>query len=116
VRSVWQPQRGRVDGRGVGAGRIGLRVFRRRPACHAPQGRLREIKNEATFARNFEATSNPPNRKYQIITVFMIPMSEDRREGQRLWPNEYLEVFVVTAGRSGRPGPPRPRDLLGAQP
>jgi hypothetical protein len=63
-----------------------------------PKAEWREMENKATFARNFEAMSNPPHRKYQIVTVFMIPMSEDRREGDRLSPNEYLEVFVVTAG------------------
>jgi hypothetical protein len=56
------------------------------------------MKNEATFARNFEATSNPPSRKYQVVTVFMIPMSDDRRDGQRLSTTEYLEVFTVTPG------------------
>jgi hypothetical protein len=58
-----------------------------------PKAEWREMQNEATFARNFEATSNPPNRKYQIVTVFMIPMSEDRRIGERLSPTEYLEAF-----------------------
>lgn len=57
------------------------------------------MQNEAPFAKNFEATANPPNRKYQIVTIFMIPMSADRRDGDRLSASEYLEVFKTAPGQ-----------------
>ena len=57
----------------------------------------RAMQNEATFARNFEATSNPTNRKYQIQHLHD-PDERGPARGQQLSPTEYLEVFVVGDG------------------
>jgi hypothetical protein len=58
----------------------------------------RAMPNEAEYASNFEAVQNESPRQYQIVTLFMIPMSEDRRSGSRLSENEYLEVFLSNPG------------------
>ena len=54
----------------------------------------RVMPNEAEYARNFEAVSNRSPRQYQIVTVFLNQMSRDRKTGQEIAPNEYLEVFL----------------------
>jgi hypothetical protein len=48
----------------------------------------------AAYARNFEALTNKPPRQYQILTVFLNQMTEDRRSGREIASNEYLEVFL----------------------
>ena len=54
----------------------------------------RAMPNETEYARNFEAVSNRPPRQYQIVTFFLNSMSEDRKSGEQISPNEYLEVFL----------------------
>ena len=54
----------------------------------------RAMPNEAEYARNFEAVNNRSPRQYQIVTVFLNQMSLDRKTGQEIAPNEYLEVFL----------------------
>jgi hypothetical protein len=54
----------------------------------------RPIVDEAAYARNFEAVSNTPPRQYQTLTVFLNQMTDERRQGRAIAPNEYLEVFV----------------------
>ena len=52
------------------------------------------MKNEAEYAKNFEARSNRSPRQYQILTVFLNQMSEDRKAGREIAAGEYLEVFI----------------------
>ncbi len=53
------------------------------------------MKNEAANADNFEATKNKPPRRYQVLTLFKIPMSDDRKIGEKISADEYLEIFCT---------------------
>ena len=48
----------------------------------------RPMVDEAAYARNFEAVSNTPPRQYQILTVFLNQMTDERRQGRAIAPNE----------------------------
>lgn len=58
-----------------------------------------KAENEADYAQNFEAKTNDPGRRYQVVTIFTIPMSDDRRVGTQLSKREYLELFVSAPGQ-----------------
>jgi hypothetical protein len=58
----------------------------------------------APYARNFEAAADQPRsvslapRMFpQVLTFFLIQMSDDRRSGTEIAPGEYLTVFKVDA-------------------
>jgi len=59
-----------------------------------PVDQWRAMPNEYAFVRNFEAIANNLPRQYQIVTVFLNQMSEDRRSGRLIAANEYLELFM----------------------
>ena len=52
------------------------------------------MKNEAEYAKNFEARLNRSPRQYQILTVFLNQMSEDRKAGREIASGEHLEIFI----------------------
>lgn len=58
-------------------------------------GEWRAMPNEADYAQNFEAVTNTSPRRYQIITFFLNPMTEDRRSGQKISTTEYFEAFLT---------------------
>lgn len=55
----------------------------------------KRMTNEFDYAENFEATTNRPPRKSQVLTVFKIRMSKDRRNGKEIARDEYLEIFCT---------------------
>lgn len=55
----------------------------------------KQMENPTDYAENFESLSQKPRREYQLVTVFKLPMSIDRRLGVRISRNEYLEAFVT---------------------
>ena len=55
-----------------------------------------KAKDETNFAKNYEEKRISPWHKYgRMVTVFLIPMSDDRRVGIRLSDREYVEFFIV---------------------
>lgn len=58
-----------------------------------------KAKDETNFAKNYEEKRISPWHKYgRMVTVFLIPMSDDRRVGIRLSDREYVEFFIVHPG------------------
>ena len=54
----------------------------------------RALPNPQPFADNFEQTDFlPPLTRPRIVTIFKMPMSEDRRVGRLLSDNEYIQMF-----------------------
>ena len=58
----------------------------------------------APYARNFQAAADQPRsvslapRMFpQVLTFFLIQMSDDRRSGTEIAPGEYLTVFKIDA-------------------
>ena len=76
----------------AGPGATTIRVGNRRVVL--PTADWRAMPNEAEYARNFEAVTNKPPRQYQIVTVFLNRMSQDRLIGQQISATKYLEVFL----------------------
>ncbi|HEV7239178.1 MAG TPA: hypothetical protein VGQ36_08045 [Thermoanaerobaculia bacterium] len=58
-----------------------------------------KAEDDVDYAQNFEAKTNDPGRRYQVVTIFTIPMSDDRRVGTQLSKREYLELFVSAPGQ-----------------
>src|SRR5687767_10957597 len=64
-----------------------------------PSVRWKAMQNEFEWAENFEDSQRSERQKYpRIVTVFKIPMSDDRRAGVRISPAEYLELFISSPG------------------
>ena len=54
------------------------------------------MKNETSFARNFERRQLRDNERFQqVVTVFDSPMTAERRSGREIATGEYLEIFRV---------------------
>lgn len=59
----------------------------------------RALPNPQPFADNFEQTEFlPPLTRPRIVTIFKMPMSEDRRVGRPLSKNEYIQMFSFEPG------------------
>ena len=55
--------------------------------------------NDYAWAENFAAIRKGSREALeQIVTVFKLPMTEDRRSGEMISLNEYVEMFVVHTG------------------
>jgi hypothetical protein len=56
--------------------------------------------DETGFAKNYDQKKLSPWHKFgRMITVYLIPMSEDRRAGsKKISDREYLEFFIVHPG------------------
>ncbi len=55
--------------------------------------------NDYEWAENFEEIRKGPREEFErVVTVFKLPMTEDRRIGEMISPNEYVEMFVVHTG------------------
>ena len=55
--------------------------------------------NEYEWAETFEQVQKGPRHESpRVVTVFKLPMTDDRRAGVRVSPNEYVEMFVVNPG------------------
>ena len=55
--------------------------------------------NDYEWAENFEETRKGPRHEFpRVVTVFKLPMTEDRQIGTRISPNEYVEMFIVHEG------------------
>jgi hypothetical protein len=60
----------------------------------------RPMANEATFAENFEAVTVKSGETWpQVITIFKLPMSSDRKRGIQVTKSEYVEPFVAHPGK-----------------
>lgn len=56
----------------------------------------RKMSDENSFAKNFAAKKIEPWQKIErVVTVFLNPMSEDRRLGLKISKTEYVELFSV---------------------
>ncbi len=54
------------------------------------------MKNEESYAKNFEARNKSQNEVFpQIVTVFLIEMSPDCCTGTKLSDSEHVEFFTV---------------------
>jgi len=56
--------------------------------------------NEEEYAENFQENQCDSTifKHCRVVTIFKIPMSEDRKTGIKLSQNEYVDVFVVHPG------------------
>jgi hypothetical protein len=64
-----------------------------------PKADWKPMTNEYDWAENFEQIEKGPRHEFpRVVTVFKLPMTEDRRVGVRVSPNEYVEMFVVNPG------------------
>lgn len=58
-----------------------------------------KMQDSASHAKNYEQKNKQKYHKYgRVITVFLLPMSEDRQMGMKISNNEYLEFFITTPG------------------
>jgi len=58
-----------------------------------------KAKDEINFAKNYEEKRLSSWHKFgRMVTVFLIPMSDDRRLGLKISDNEFLEFFIVNPG------------------
>lgn len=61
--------------------------------------RWEKLKDPNTFARNYEEKNTSEGHEFnRVVTVFLLPMSDDRKEGMRISDNEYLEFMIITPG------------------
>ena len=64
-----------------------------------PLAEWKPMRNEYEWAENFEQVLKGPRHTVpRVVTVFKLPMSDDRKTGVKISPNEYLEMFVVNPG------------------
>lgn len=64
-----------------------------------PKSDWKAITNEYEWAENFEQTQKAPRHEFpRVVTVFKLPMTDDRRVGVRISPNEYVELFFAHPG------------------
>ena len=57
------------------------------------------MQNEFDWAVNFEDSGKDVGQDVKrVATIFKLPMSDDRRNGVRISPEEYLEMFVFRPG------------------
>jgi len=55
--------------------------------------------NDYGWAENFEEIRKGPREEFErVVAVFKLPMTEDRRIGEMISLNEYVEMFVVNTG------------------
>lgn len=58
-----------------------------------------KVADKTDFARNYaEKTPSPWHKYNRMVTVYLNPMSEDRRIGLKISDFEYVEFFVVNPG------------------
>ena len=58
-----------------------------------------KAKDETNFANNYEERKISPWHKYRrMVTVYSIPMSDDRRIGLKISDREYVEFFIFHPG------------------
>jgi hypothetical protein len=57
------------------------------------------MRNEFEWARNYSAKSKNKGQVYEtVLTIYLLPMSADRKSGKLISPNEYIEIFQVRPG------------------
>jgi hypothetical protein len=57
------------------------------------------MQDSDAYAKNFQQKAESPNHKYnRVVTVFLLPMTDDRKIGMRISENEYLDLFVTSPG------------------
>lgn len=65
-----------------------------------PSDQWRPAKNSEPYADNFEARALRSGQVFpQMLTIYKIPMSDDRRSGIRVSDREFAEFFVVHPGK-----------------
>ena len=63
------------------------------------KGEWSKMGDETNFAKNFEEKKEAPWHKFgRVVTVYLNPMSEDRRSGLKISKTEYVELFSVHPG------------------
>ena len=57
------------------------------------------MRNEFEWARNYSAKSKNKGQVYEtVLTIYLLPMSTDRKTGKVISSNEYIEIFQVRPG------------------
>lgn len=57
------------------------------------------MQNEFDWAVNVEDANKEASQEVgRVVTIYKLPMSDDRRNGVRISAEEYLELFVVRPG------------------
>jgi hypothetical protein len=57
------------------------------------------MRNEFEWARNYSAKSKSKGQVYEtVLTIYLLPMSADRKSGKLISSNEYIEIFQVRPG------------------
>lgn len=58
-----------------------------------------KAKDETNFVKNYEETKLSSWHEFgRMVTIYLIPMSVDRRIGLKVSDSEYLEFFIVNPG------------------
>jgi len=58
------------------------------------------VNEQPTVAENFEAVDRKLGHAFaQVLTIFKLPMSDDRKVGVQISREEYVEAFVVHPGK-----------------
>lgn len=57
--------------------------------------KFKKFTDSESYAKNFIGLNKGKTLFGQMVTLYTIPMSEDRKSGKKLSKNEYLEIFVV---------------------
>ena len=61
--------------------------------------RWEKMKDPTNFAKNFREKKKSPAHEYgRIVTVYLNPMTEDRKLGLHISEDEYIEIFIVDPG------------------
>ena len=64
-------------------------------------GEWRVMENQSSYARNFQHKAKSSTERFdQVVTVFDLPMTDDRRLGHKDSKDEYIEIFKIGAPSS----------------
>ena len=66
---------------------------------HLSTDKWKKVDDPASFAKNYQEIQKHPMHAYsRMVTVYLIPMSDDRKMGIKISDDEFLELFVVHSG------------------
>jgi hypothetical protein len=58
-----------------------------------------KMEDPTSFAQNFEERAKAPWHQFgRIVTIYLLPMSDDRRVGLKIADREYVEIFIAHPG------------------
>lgn len=62
-------------------------------------GKWEPMTNEFDWAQNYSEKLKKTGQVYEtVLTIYLLPMSADRKNGKQISPNEYVEIFQVRQG------------------